>query len=648
MTTNININNQIACISNNYVMGILISQYFIYNNKYFPIFNLINVSEKVSFVGGINFEKQLIFIKNSLIKTTIKKIILAGLNEYQKNVLIEEFEERFEIILVDKIEEIDEKLRIFKNFSGSFYCQKEHLKKGLIYSSRTNKKMILSTQSNFCLDQKDSKDIVTIIEENNDLNDVAALNFSLAIDAEIYFVEKINFNNCLNIKRGLLRACNDNDKKRKKRITNIIKKRIQNIDFNKYKFATFFTNGLPYGYAIKNIIPNSHVYTRGADRFIFDNIYFENSRNSFNIACLFHPSCFNGNEVRDIKRSLVDNNYYVKVIDNENATSNNLSNHLQYYPFDIFHICSHGGEIKGYFIIIYIKDKKGVNHELQYYETQNISITDRKNENGEPLFACTKSIFFKKMDGIDIGPFSKEGQKIDKDASEALEAALKDGTLFNGNNEKIRIPTNFDIPNSSHIFCYDGLHLGGYHILAGQSTPFIFNNTCDSWFDMSYKMISAGARAYVGTLFNIGDQTAENSAIQFYKNLEEPLIEKVFNINKGIKNNKYKNIYIFWGLHFSKLYKPDNNDIEDGYKLYNYFYSQINNYLEKYLTKDNEYGVKDNSMEAARFLYDVYKKDFGVELLSFSSYIKDNTKSNNESEDFVQGNVLNTERKLLF
>ncbi|NRF95591.1 hypothetical protein HQN89_32660 [Paenibacillus frigoriresistens] len=120
--------------------------------------------------------------------------------------------------------------------------------------------------------------------------------------------------------------------------------------------------------------------------------------------------------------------------------------------------------------------------------------------------------------------------------------------------EVSRTKINYLIDDSCHIQCSDDIHQGQFHSLASHTYPIVFNNTCTSWKEFALHMIAGGCRAYIGTLWKVGNQIAVNSASQFYKSVFDTTIINSVNVMlNAIEEEQYQDIYIFCGLHFSTV-----------------------------------------------------------------------------------------------
>jgi hypothetical protein len=99
---------------------------------------------------------------------------------------------------------------------------------------------------------------------------------------------------------------------------------------------------------------------------------------------------------------------------------------------------------------------------------------------------------------------------------------------------------------------------GAFDHLAAFSSPIVFNNSCSSSHELTGGVIGAGARVFIGTLWNVGNQTAVNAASAFYAKLlaDGNVLDAFGEMVRSITKEQYRHLYIMWGLHFSSLLRP--------------------------------------------------------------------------------------------
>jgi hypothetical protein len=172
----------------------------------------------------------------------------------------------------------------------------------------------------------------------------------------------------------------------------------------------------------------------------------------------------------------------------------------------------------------------------------------------------------------------------------------------------IRVRVKEPIYTSCHIKCYDSLHQGEFRAVASHGCPVIFNNTCSSWYEIAMCFIQAGARAYIGTLWRIGTTTAKNASNAFYKELfvGGNMLLAFHKMLASITNNKYREIYLFWGLHFSTLRIPTQKSDQ---KIFNALLASFGRWSNHYQTTPSP-EIKRNTIPVLKFISSEIKENF--------------------------------------
>jgi hypothetical protein len=377
---------------------------------------------------------------------------------------------------------------------------------------------------------------------------------------------------------------------------------IREAKFADYKFATFFTKGLPYGLFIGNVIPCSHVMKQlDCGLFITNALIEEHVPIGLASAIVFSPELFASEETEDIDKLLEANRYTVTRLLGKKATVKQLTNYGSHFPYDVMHICAHGGEVDGYFVVQEFTDRVGKSHKLEFYEVVGFSPTD-----GD-MVRVHRKLIFKSFDGFPwmSPPLKGYPRYVFDDMMVA--------TRLDPDNKVLRVAFNSTIALSCHIQCADSIHQGTFDGLAGFGHPLVFNNTCSSSHEIAAMIIHAGARSYIGTLWSVGNETAKRAAKAFYESLVQQgnLLSAFFAMNKTIINKQYENVYIFWGLHLSTLPKMS---VKSDAKIFADLISLYLSWVKKIqTTPDPE--VRHNSIPIARFLADEIMRRFTPEQL---------------------------------
>lgn len=567
-------NDEFVCIidRHHFVLGAVISSFLHKKGTFLNIFELGTATARMSdtsedkmdehFISRTNLTEMDVKIHNSIRLIKGKPtIILGGLSEEQKSYLT--FLDDYPCIEIDTVENIESYLLGFS------------YDKDTVISVRSNEVLFglydaLKSNSILKIDEfaeplnvnlGDSEGLI-VIEDTNTVTSVIATNYAVSINASIRYIDALDEETPNKI-LYLIEYYKKGSAHIYKELESIIYPRIEGINFPNFKFCTFFTEGVPYSLFLKNIIPFTYVHLHlHVDLFIFNNIHKE-SLDSVGSSVIFSPLEFGHNEETSfVIEHFTKASYHVTSLIGKSASIYNLHKFIQDYPFDLLHICSHGGEVPGYAVTKKFKDRNGQQHTIEYDEVISLSPTDRYNDENERLIEVTSKQIWKKFDGM----VWKSKELKDKnyphyvftDMINEVHNKSNSGKKYNG------IPKG-NIPYSCSIKCYGA---GGFtstyqavfnRIASSHITPIIFNNTCFSWAEISKSFIQSGAGTYIGTLWNIDNETAKNSSIEFYKNIFNTTILnslfKSFGVTKGTED---ENIYIMWGLHFTSLNKGKN------------------------------------------------------------------------------------------
>lgn len=547
------------CMTNDLKLASLISSYFNEPNKYFSIFIFPEVD--AFYNDGSNFKdddfisrmignETAVLINNAVARLKPEYIILAGLDEMQKSFL-NSF--RWKNVIDIRLEEhLEEKLKFLcKKFEGEIKCDESNILNCLIQAKRTNRRLIFDRNAEeINITHTDKRENAVVIENKNDVSSVIAINYALAINAEIFLVEEFDRERVYEIQQNIYKWRIDSDYEAYNKVEEEINKRVKYIDFSKFKYVTFFTEGLPYSLILKNIIPMTHVnQSLREDHFIFNNIFYERGE-SFDSAIVFSPGVLDDEETQNLIKRLKSENFFIKELFGSSATVENFDKYVGHYPYDILHICSHGGEADGYYVIEEFEDREGKKHEVEYEEVVGFSPAP-----GQNLVKVHRKAIFRKFDGFEWMSTELKKENIPHCVFEDMRKALFSGEL---SKKAVRRKANYPIFTSCCIRCYDSIHQGEFHVLASHNSPIIFNNTCSSWYEISKFFIAGGCRGYIGTLWKIKNPIAKNAANKFYANLfKRNVLDAFFEMCKQIKSTLDSDIYIYWGLPFSAIRKPE-------------------------------------------------------------------------------------------
>lgn len=479
-------------------------------------------------------------------------LILAGLTENQISYL--DFKDGYNVLYIDTIDEVDVHLSHIVEKKEYLVCKEEDAS-NMLHTAIENNQMLRIDNSAKEFQSVETLNRGLVVVENSNASTLPlGISYAASIEASCFIIEESGTDK--NEIRRLIQKWKTKDANGNENLAAFndlsacIYPQIEHIDFDKYDYVTFFTNGIPYGLIIKNCIPVSHVHLRLLpDFFIFNNICIDGFTEAVS-AVVFSPLEFADEETNNVIDLLNDNKFFVKSLVGENATVFNLDNHVKEYPYSILHICSHGGEIEGCRITEEFEDRDGTKHIVEYDEVFGFAISPF-----EKLIPVTTKSIWRKFDGY----LWRSPELKAQDYPSYVFADMLN--YLHKQKEKDR-SNRVIVDGSCHIKCSDSIYQAMFRHLAAGHSPLIYNNICWSWSDIADSFIGVGARGYIGTLWAVDNGVATKSAELFYKELFSSTIleafHKMLQVGKGSKD---ENIYIYWGLHFSSIISGVSVDI---------------------------------------------------------------------------------------
>ena len=595
------------------IMAAIVSSYLYENGKYTIMLEYPDVTVSLydtdmdefdeNFISKNNASEFNIRAKNALgMMDGCDYLILGGLTEGQKSYLT--FLDKYNVIEIPSIDLTDLMLKEIAGKEEYYLCSETDIYDSLFLANKANKMLKIDNGS-----PKNDVDIyldagLVVIEDISVVSMIIAINYALSVNASISIINKPKINK--EEIHDLVEKWKASEEDRYFRdLSAEIYPSIENIEFSRFEHATFFTTSTPYSLVLNNIIPITYVnnlYQPGF--FIFNNIYFER-KEQIHSSIVFSPLEFGKDEETTyVVDKLKENHYYTKELIGEDASSYNISYYVREFPFELLHICSHGGEINGSEHKEEFTDRDGNTHIVEYDEVISIILHE-----GEELHEVLVVHIWKTFDG-----FIWKSKELDEQnyPHHVFIDMIDEINKLEGPRGKVKN----NIAKSAGVKCAHFNYLGMFNMIAGARVlPLIFNNTCWSWQYISESFLAAGVRGYIGTIWAVNNEIAKNVAETFYDNLFETTVldslQKSFVHTAGKKD---ENIYMYWGLHFTKLNK--------GSSINNTRLSIASLLMESYSSwiyndnNTNNKSIKENIRRIKNFIFNVLLKDFRKEWLT--------------------------------
>ena len=390
--------------------------------------------------------------------------------------------------------------------------------------------------------------MLVVCERSNPTTEIIAANYAISIDADFKFIEGPNREDAEDLQRVLANLyeleVSERDKVSadvKGRLAEILK----DVHFEHRKVITFITKGIPYGVAITNI-PTAHLFTLFLGAVLAQIIIEEKRDVNIRAALLIDPGFFRESETNRICSLLEKDRLHCKVLADKQATVTEVSNAIDYYPYEFLFIASHVGELKGRRWHFKFKAMD---------QTEHIGVMD--------VAVCFAPI--PGTDQVKVTEFkslvSIDGVLRGSPAWKRLPTQLVKDYVYSEPQEGgiFKTEATERIQAAAAIQLHGGAFMPMMSILANHLAPVVFNNGCSSWIYLAERFIFAGARAYIGTLSAVNGLLAGPVAENFMElSLTGiSITEAVWRSQGEVFKDSAIRPYAVVGCHFSTIKKSD-------------------------------------------------------------------------------------------
>lgn len=314
-----------------------------------------------------------VFIKNVLAENReCDNLIYVGLTQQQRSYL--DIDKHFNLLEINDEGDIPNYLGGFAYFKQEpVICQESQLNPGLCMALQQNRLLQIGAFNPDLVMSEPAGNGIVIIEVEQILGDVIAIAYACTIGAAVHFVDQLEKDEGIEVLQ-LLERWSAGEVAAVDAVKDKINQRIAGLDLIHKDFVTCFTTGLTYGLTIDSVLVSQVHLDYRPDFFIFNAILNEH-RERAGSAVVFSTQSFKNEEVTKLSTLLEFENIYQRKILGKLATSYNLKTTIEHYPFDLLHICSHGGRVHGTRCEVDFIDHTGVNHTIEFDHILGIHLT---------------------------------------------------------------------------------------------------------------------------------------------------------------------------------------------------------------------------------------------------------------------------------
>lgn len=354
---------------------------------------------------------------------------------------------------------------------------------------------------------------LVILEANNDIADIITANYAYSINASLLLISPVVKEDMEDILESLYTiyssdSCTPSPQKIEALLTRI-RDLAPEVDTTSAKCVTFVTSGLPWGIAYPET-PCTHLYRYPDLGISLVNAISSEQKVSpgIRVALLVDPGAAQGSEVDEVADYLANQGAFPKIIRGHHALTHEVSQYVEAYPYDLLLISTHAGEVEGYRRTYRFTDSEEIEREIMVDIAVSIGAIS-----GTELYDVKEFIRYQSLDGI-------EWNDTEKKKDHYIGTAILDfNKLYEEHSDRLLLVSDETIPRvrgSMALKMFDSYYIPTPHLIADRNLPIIFNNACCSWITMSKNFIFAGARAYIGTIYDVTNAEAISVAKAFF------------------------------------------------------------------------------------------------------------------------------------
>lgn len=481
---------------------------------------------------------------------------------------------------------------------------------GLLLARRSKQQLRISPESSsFITFVSGSHHLLVVCEDGDELAQISASCLAFATEASFLVIphlEKIERDEWLDELYAL--GSGGDVSSRFADICLRVRARLPAVDFDNYKQVLFVTSGFPWGIAVPECA-TTHMYNYpDFGRSMIDGIWAaQNFSCSARNALLVDPAKVEGAEIQAIIKSLGENGTLVRVQAGVLATVHQIQTLIDTLPFDIVVISTHAGDAPGERATYEYVDSEGISRRLVVDHAMSIGYDHSTNK-----YQVGNYFRFHELDGV---AWADTKAKARLYVGSAIESWLKLGDLIERNSYKVASESIPRVAGSMALQMHDHIWIPMFHGLPPSAAPFILNNACSSWHELSQRFMFAGARAYIGTLFPVTEAEAQEIGRRIFQDQIGVFLPKaLWETQNAVYGDHGRRPYVMVGLPFSVV-RP--NIVNSA----SYMAQQYKSAIEEYETKSMASPFSEIRERSVRYC-DFLRNDFDKFTLYIESRIR--------------------------
>jgi len=409
----------------------------------------------------------------------------------------------------------------------------------LFQALRTKRTLVIDeTAPDLSIANDFPSDRLIVVEDADEIGAIVAVNLASYLGAHIKILPCKSRDDVHIIQDLFRRYDGEKESITKPRIAEDICSRldigIAEAELLQYSYCIFFSKGLVYGAAIKQV-PTGHFFiSLECGLQVLRNIAVDPILRT---ALIVDPSQLNNSETQDVETNLTERGTYVQTLIGQSASYVDVDFNLRELPYDYIFFVAHGGFPKGNRLKVAFKDSLGDEHTIVLRKTYSFS----------PVLGTDKFLVasFTEPESID-GLSWRDPDKTVPQGTEFivlhLDEALESGVAKITDSER-----DIEMRFCNCIRLREDNYFAACDAFGSMWGPVVVNNICNSIHYLSELFVFGGARVYIGTLYSVLDPLASEFVRELVRT-KMTLGDYVKAFNDSHFANKPLSCYIIYGL----------------------------------------------------------------------------------------------------
>ena len=308
-----------------------------------------------------------------------------------------------------------------------------------------------------------------------------------------------------------------------------------------------FVGKLPFGFAFKDF-PSTHLFDYPDLGITIINGFTaeQPGTQGTGVVVLVDPGTTPAPEIQAAIKMLHERRAFIQVYEGARANVRAVTEMMCHFPYDLLIVATHCGDSDGFRWTYEFTDSEGLPRTI----VVDIAVGFGSTDDPEVL-EVAEFMRIVSLDGVDWNDPEKK-------------AALYVGTAMLDFNERIKPGPNELKPvkreNIPRVVGSSAMKMSDSNLivmprpLANGGTPIVVNNACVSWHSLAETFTWANARAYVGTLFEVGTTEASEVAVKILgKHWNKPLAVAVWAAQRDVYGSDDRRPYVVTGIFPQRL-----------------------------------------------------------------------------------------------